>query len=768
MGFSIIKNWSAVAALAVLVLIFSLRSSSAQNLPAGASPSFSYEFSGVEDKEVCSAGATVSATVECILLSRGDAPDGARAFSFGVIAEGGTITGISTEGGEAVRLLDGGYEITEIIDGSWEEVACEEGPCPPVMVRPGGAICGMILSFEQNITLPPNGTVTLATLSIETTVGNSFPCLEWEAELVETRSALEDEQANLAGLRGRLDAETAAGESLEAQIITVREQLYNDCSLEFGELQPGREIAAPRGFFGLEADATASIAAINNIFSWPCWNDLVENVGGEGVFDIPESIARGVLDLNSLSGCADLLGGRDMAERELARRTTLLDSGEAALAAHLAERERVLVALNRANEMVLERGGASLPANILAGGGGDLLGGGGIVPGVSLGLVMATNNRTTYRIRYNELLAQTPGFEATRNSRANDVAAAQRRIDEFDVALAQAGCEGFVLPNPCDECLVLSETYGDMVRDLEGLPARLVEIEALIAGSATEIDALGAAVDAVTQRVQWCPLQAWEARRAELEALIRESEDEDDRAELQRRLVAIPRANEVVLSYRDGLEGDARPVRNTVTWRGESYVPALETASYSLRVDPLALSGPSAPGGLAAVAGDTSVTLEWDESDGAATYTVRRDGEVVAEELAETAYVDHDVDNGATYSYTVSASNRCREGEHSASVEATFGETGVGPFSRGDANSDGAFDISDGIFVLGYLFLGNANPGCLAAADSNKDGGVNIADPTYTLIFLFGGGAGFPGPNACGLSTDEGDVAQGCETPACN
>ncbi len=39
------------------------------------------------------------------------------------------------------------------------------------------------------------------------------------------------------------------------------------------------------------------------------------------------------------------------------------------------------------------------------------------------------------------------------------------------------------------------------------------------------------------------------------------------------------------------------------------------------------------------------------------------------------------------------------------------------PFKRGDANSDGKLDISDVLYVLGYLFLGTRAPECLAASE---------------------------------------------------
>lgn len=63
------------------------------------------------------------------------------------------------------------------------------------------------------------------------------------------------------------------------------------------------------------------------------------------------------------------------------------------------------------------------------------------------------------------------------------------------------------------------------------------------------------------------------------------------------------------------------------------------------------------------------------------------------------------------------------------------------PFVRGDANSDGTTDISDGIAILGYLFLGVREVPCEQAGDANDDGTLDISDGIYVLGFLFLGGA---------------------------
>ncbi len=86
-------------------------------------------------------------------------------------------------------------------------------------------------------------------------------------------------------------------------------------------------------------------------------------------------------------------------------------------------------------------------------------------------------------------------------------------------------------------------------------------------------------------------------------------------------------------------------------------------------------------------------------------------------------------------------------------------------FIRGDSNSSGTVDISDGVFTLGFLFRSERRPTCGSAADSNGDGGIDISDAVYLFQYLFAGGnpppAPFPG---CG-ETGMGDGAD-CEASA--
>ncbi len=70
-----------------------------------------------------------------------------------------------------------------------------------------------------------------------------------------------------------------------------------------------------------------------------------------------------------------------------------------------------------------------------------------------------------------------------------------------------------------------------------------------------------------------------------------------------------------------------------------------------------------------------------------------------------------------------------------------------GIFFRGDANMDRSVDVSDAVFALGWLFLGEEQPSCLDAVDANDDGSVDVADPIAILQSLFTRGTTLPPPS---------------------
>lgn len=93
---------------------------------------------------------------------------------------------------------------------------------------------------------------------------------------------------------------------------------------------------------------------------------------------------------------------------------------------------------------------------------------------------------------------------------------------------------------------------------------------------------------------------------------------------------------------------------------------------------------------------------------------------------------------------------------------AIFGQDGTitltpgGGFQRGDANTDGGFDIGDPITTLGFLFTGGTVT-CLLALDANDDSGADIGDAIYMLGNLFTGGPPPAAPfGVCGADPTPG------------
>ncbi|HLU47923.1 MAG TPA: PKD domain-containing protein, partial [Planctomycetota bacterium] len=83
-------------------------------------------------------------------------------------------------------------------------------------------------------------------------------------------------------------------------------------------------------------------------------------------------------------------------------------------------------------------------------------------------------------------------------------------------------------------------------------------------------------------------------------------------------------------------------------------------------------------------------------------------------------------------------------------------------FVRGDSDSNGDINLTDGIYVLSYLFSGGATPTCLEAADADGNSSINLTDGIYILQFLFSGGTEPPAPYPdCGPPSS----GVGCETP---
>ncbi len=127
-----------------------------------------------------------------------------------------------------------------------------------------------------------------------------------------------------------------------------------------------------------------------------------------------------------------------------------------------------------------------------------------------------------------------------------------------------------------------------------------------------------------------------------------------------------------------------------------------------------------------------------------------------AQRISPTKIIVEVPEGSGAVEVTVRNSN----GQEASGVTFTYIEEGS-VFVRGDANNDGAVDISDAVAVVGHLFLG-MDLGCQDAADADDDEQLVITDAVYLLDFLFRSGAP-PAPPYPASGTDpDGDIL-GCD-----
>ncbi len=145
---------------------------------------------------------------------------------------------------------------------------------------------------------------------------------------------------------------------------------------------------------------------------------------------------------------------------------------------------------------------------------------------------------------------------------------------------------------------------------------------------------------------------------------------------------------------------------------------------------------PAAPTGLTATAGNAQVSLSWNASSGATSYTVKRATTSggpytsVATNVTGASYTNTGLTNGTTYYYVVSASNGAGESSNSAQVGATpTGSTGTGSLvAQYKTNNGNATDNQI------YATFNIKNTGTSAVSLSNvklryyftKDGSANL------------------------------------------
>ncbi len=195
---------------------------------------------------------------------------------------------------------------------------------------------------------------------------------------------------------------------------------------------------------------------------------------------------------------------------------------------------------------------------------------------------------------------------------------------------------------------------------------------------------------------------------------------------------------------------------------GGTFDPAPTLVPTDL-VDPCALPTTCDPvTGLACSTQGASATLTWQRSASSTEVQVLRDGAVVATLGPEVETFGEGGLAPGPHTYLVQGTCRGRPAG-GASCEVTV-STDV-PFLRGDCDVSGDRDITDGISVLGYLFLGLPRVvKCEKACDCNDDGVLDVSDAVFLLAFLFTDPTKIPPSpfERCGLDLKPDDLP--CES----
>jgi fibronectin type 3 domain-containing protein len=182
---------------------------------------------------------------------------------------------------------------------------------------------------------------------------------------------------------------------------------------------------------------------------------------------------------------------------------------------------------------------------------------------------------------------------------------------------------------------------------------------------------------------------------------------------------------------------------------------------------------PSAPTGLAAMAGNSQVSLSWMTSAGAASYNVKRSTtsgtEVTIVNVGSTSYTDTSAVKFTPYFYTVSAVSSYGESGDSSEVTATptgvYGPTAYESFNytslvNGTPSTAVGFTGNWNVSGTPNIIAGLTYPSLTTTNSSYSHGAagaqttVNFANPissgTKYISFLFHG-SGNPGGNSCGI-----------------
>ncbi|MEW5925494.1 MAG: dockerin type I domain-containing protein [Candidatus Zixiibacteriota bacterium] len=168
------------------------------------------------------------------------------------------------------------------------------------------------------------------------------------------------------------------------------------------------------------------------------------------------------------------------------------------------------------------------------------------------------------------------------------------------------------------------------------------------------------------------------------------------------------------------------------------------------------LTWPLAPTGFAGQAqADSTVYIHWTPQENT-TYRIYRRvqpsegsffridnpaGALSDPGIADSFYIDNQVDNVSSYDYVLIPVKDGIPGTHSAII--TVNSRPI-LFVCGDADGNGLVNILDGFFIIQYLYKNGPEPVPLEAADMDGRPGINLLDYTYVISFLYRSG---PPPN---------------------
>ncbi len=165
---------------------------------------------------------------------------------------------------------------------------------------------------------------------------------------------------------------------------------------------------------------------------------------------------------------------------------------------------------------------------------------------------------------------------------------------------------------------------------------------------------------------------------------------------------------------------------NWLTWIGQ--VPsAVSTPMLETPVDGVTLRSP--------------IEFTWDILSPSASYELQLDDDSNFTSIDSILLVDSNkvtvsgLSDQVKYYWRVAGVSLCPNNPWSAARSVT-----VCAFKPGDADGNGFANISDVVYLIGYIFSGGAAPQPLQAGDANCDEAVSISDAVYVINYIFGGG----------------------------